>query len=517
MLKYFITVLLFQLSIGYGQVTNYSVKSSNGLATIPFSIYNSNDGNLFISNSEINVDAGSSHVMKVKPNGDTLFIKSTDAANIYVTSNGKVLSNKYEYDIAIQNYIESYVTMRDRSFNTKWQIDLSSNFSGGGFSISPPIVESFMELNTNRFICTVNTYSSSSSSPKSNAFGAVIEFDSTGNIHSIYNSPVYGKWLIAAKINYKWISYSDTQLMIADSTINNTVPIRMAYLMPEISSVHYHNGKIYTASKNIQAGNRAMLSCIDTNLVVLWSKVIEPHDLTKSNYIKDILYSNNKLICQYQDDTLSYILNFDMAGNLLSARNILLKKQEWTTNMTLLNDSLYVLKNITNSSYNEALIKMDDIGNYECSSIASFTVNNYPLSFNTQQVSISPVSFTYSMSNVVFNANSYTITLGNECLMTSIKYSERQKFIDVYPNPSSEILNVKLNPDDYRDLNDKAIYNIKIIDVLGKDVFCCPPPEGVGGGGLISTINISSLEKGIYFLSVYQNKQLIGTKKVVKE
>ena len=49
---------------------------------------------------------------------------------------------------------------------------------------------------------------------------------------------------------------------------------------------------------------------------------------------------------------------------------------------------------------------------------------------------------------------------------------------------------------------------VKITDVLGREVKQLKFEE---------EIDITELEKGIYFLSVYKSKTLIGTKKIVRE
>ena len=72
-----------------------------------------------------------------------------------------------------------------------------------------------------------------------------------------------------------------------------------------------------------------------------------------------------------------------------------------------------------------------------------------------------------------------------------------------YPNPTSEKLNIKLVM-----LNDLENLSIKLYDVLGKVLL---------KENYKSEITISQLAKGVYFLSLYKNNQLIETKKIIKE
>ncbi len=78
----------------------------------------------------------------------------------------------------------------------------------------------------------------------------------------------------------------------------------------------------------------------------------------------------------------------------------------------------------------------------------------------------------------------------------------------VYPNPTEGMVNVKLNPDSYREKNDLGLLNIKITDIVGKEVMSEIYKE---------QIDMTHLQNGIYFLQLYKNDQLLATKKVVKQ
>jgi hypothetical protein len=87
-------------------------------------------------------------------------------------------------------------------------------------------------------------------------------------------------------------------------------------------------------------------------------------------------------------------------------------------------------------------------------------------------------------------------------LINNIKKNESDFNVKLYPNPTAGKLEIKIE-------NLKAgNITIKITDVLGREVKQLEYEE---------EIDVSALEKGIYFFSLYQNRQLIGTKKIVKE
>ena len=72
--------------------------------------------------------------------------------------------------------------------------------------------------------------------------------------------------------------------------------------------------------------------------------------------------------------------------------------------------------------------------------------------------------------------------------------------IQIYPNPTKDVLYIKT-------IIDKNLI-LSIKNILGKEVVKTKDQK---------EINVSTLEKGIYFLDIYQNNQKIATKKIVKE
>ncbi len=73
--------------------------------------------------------------------------------------------------------------------------------------------------------------------------------------------------------------------------------------------------------------------------------------------------------------------------------------------------------------------------------------------------------------------------------------------VNVYPNPASDVLNISLN-------TIKENLKIKITDVIGRDVLVSEYK---------SQLDVSFLEKGIYFVSILQGNKTLGTKKIIKQ
>ncbi len=74
--------------------------------------------------------------------------------------------------------------------------------------------------------------------------------------------------------------------------------------------------------------------------------------------------------------------------------------------------------------------------------------------------------------------------------------------VSVYPNPANDVLNI-----DIKNFN-KENLSVNIIDVIGKEVL---------KSDYKNQIDISFLEKGIYFVSIQQDRKIISTKKIIKE
>lgn len=124
-----------------------------------------------------------------------------------------------------------------------------------------------------------------------------------------------------------------------------------------------------------------------------------------------------------------------------------------------------------------------------------------------------PYQATETFNSVVYN-HTVTVTV---LLPTKVNdFNKLKNNLRLFPNPSTGILTIDistLRPDDWSDealnvTNNSEQLGIKITDLLGKEVFNETYKE---------EINISNLENGIYFLSLYKGRELVETKKVVKQ
>ena len=72
---------------------------------------------------------------------------------------------------------------------------------------------------------------------------------------------------------------------------------------------------------------------------------------------------------------------------------------------------------------------------------------------------------------------------------------------EVYPNPANDVLNIKVG-------TIKENTKIKIADVIGRTILITESK---------SQLDISFLEKGIYFVTIQQEGKTLGTKKIIKQ
>jgi hypothetical protein len=75
----------------------------------------------------------------------------------------------------------------------------------------------------------------------------------------------------------------------------------------------------------------------------------------------------------------------------------------------------------------------------------------------------------------------------------------------VYPNPTNDILNIKL------DLTNESNTSIQLVNALGQVIISKNASQE------ISSLNVSSLTSGIYFVKLIQNGKVLDVKKVVKQ
>jgi hypothetical protein len=79
--------------------------------------------------------------------------------------------------------------------------------------------------------------------------------------------------------------------------------------------------------------------------------------------------------------------------------------------------------------------------------------------------------------------------------------------LQISPNPASMQFNVGINGSNKNDR-----WTMQITDYLGKSVM----QKDINGGGMLQSIDISSLDAGVYIVQVINNGTLLNKKLVIK-
>jgi hypothetical protein len=153
----------------------------------------------------------------------------------------------------------------------------------------------------------------------------------------------------------------------------------------------------------------------------------------------------------------------------------------------------------------------------ELDGVAMGTISNTKPTGSTtyQTVSISTPSLTAGQKvlKVSFTDNNecrlnyvnFTNTGARMASLISVDNNNDVQQLEVYPNPASNSANVKLN------VNDISEAQVMVVNGMGKEVY-----KGVLSSDLQSTINVSGLEPGIYFVKVTSGEN-VYMQKLVKE
>ena len=122
-----------------------------------------------------------------------------------------------------------------------------------------------------------------------------------------------------------------------------------------------------------------------------------------------------------------------------------------------------------------------------CTSPYDYNEGGYLRCFSDNQI------LNYNKTSNACNYLNTTVSINEKNSNTNFK---------IYPNPANGLLNVASE-----DLGTE----IKIINTLGQII------QTTTIQNQTTILNISNLLNGIYFLQVFNNEKLIGTRKIVKE
>lgn len=162
--------------------------------------------------------------------------------------------------------------------------------------------------------------------------------------------------------------------------------------------------------------------------------------------------------------------------------------------------NLSVLSNTTYAFYITKTGSVNDINYTNGTTVGNVLVSNVDLSVLEGKGGGYPFDVTFSPRT--FNGRVQYC----QVVVTSIDQALSEESISIYPNPATSELNIALPA-----LNN-APANVSIYNVIGELVLA----EQVIANGVANTLDISSLETGIYFVKVIANESEYSTKLFVK-
>ncbi len=128
----------------------------------------------------------------------------------------------------------------------------------------------------------------------------------------------------------------------------------------------------------------------------------------------------------------------------------------------------------------------------------------------TASISVSPVEttvYTVSVSNGISTQNADVMVAVSDCQAIDIEPQDFDFDFIVYPNPTDGQINIKLS-------GLENISSIHVSDILGK-VLASESFEPEAGTVINKQYDLSSLSKGIYFITFKQIGEATITKKII--
>jgi hypothetical protein len=138
--------------------------------------------------------------------------------------------------------------------------------------------------------------------------------------------------------------------------------------------------------------------------------------------------------------------------------------------------------------------------------------------FTTYSVNINAVA---ASNNVMFRWEFFAGTsLGNnvylddiniiDAVATGIKNIETAVGLNIYPNPSTGIMNVSFN------LTEKQTVAVNVLDMLGRTVETIPATQCASGETVLTIGNKSTYQAGVYFVNININGQQVSKKIIIE-
>ncbi|MBA3680861.1 MAG: T9SS type A sorting domain-containing protein [Bacteroidetes bacterium] len=269
-------------------------------------------------------------------------------------------------------------------------------------------------------------------------------------------------------------------------------------------------GKLVTVDRSITsspspAEGPILMRMLDTNLTTITSKT-----LAAGIIIQDIYSNNTDLLVSGVPAPTGYgfkVIRFDTTFVIKGSRHFS-KIQAPTSSFSNLTSSFIHSSNSSFHFFNPYmsdtvyLARTDIFEGVGCKD-SVYNVSNAVINYTATPFSYTTSVITVTATTVTIPVASATYTSSSNCtaLTTGIISASNNAFISLYPNPTNSVLNINSDAE--------LISGMIIRDVTGKEIL---------SGKTNTQINVSSLEAGVYFISLFdENEKLVCIKKFIKQ
>jgi len=284
-----------------------------------------------------------------------------------------------------------------------------------------------------------------------------------------------------------------TELIVGDPWVN--------FGIQDLTGIEAFVNLTFLNCENNQLTTLTLNQNVLLETLICYDNLLTSIDVSQNNQLKSLGVNNNQLTSIDLSQNVQ-LTSFSCGGNQLTS--LLLENNTQLISLGCNDNQLTTLELSQNtllqllSCQNNQLTYLD-IRNGNNVNITAFTSYGNP---NLTCIFVDDAA--YSQANWPFiDPASTFVETQEECDALGFNDFFIQE-IKIYPNPVQNRLNVQLPEHSYQDLS------FKIVDILGKEVYSAAHTD------LNFHIDISTLQQGIYFLSIYNHKTRLLTKKLIK-
>ncbi len=265
------------------------------------------------------------------------------------------------------------------------------------------------------------------------------------------------------------------------------------------------------------ANQNTVAQSVDNSLIKLkpngdfiWNK---SYGGTYSDYSKSVINTNddNLLLAGYSNsagngELDANLIKIDTSGALIWSMNYGLVWSEYVNGCTQTNNGDYLVTGQQWSvgyEYDSSkvyLLKTDSLGSTDCNGVA-WTPNVGFQSVNIGTANWPPLYTMTESQTMTWNANLRSLNTYDNCAPLGISELSNEIDFVIYPNPTSDVINIKSNLD-------YGNTQLVITDLMGKPILTSL---------LKDQFDVADLASGYYLVSLKQDDEIISTTRLIKK